>query len=291
MDRTIAFIGAAIGIGAHDSRTIDAAQHIKNSPNLQPLSDQHITAEWQATIEETIQGSELERVSAFCQQLANEIKQSIHHQTPFCVIGGDHSCAIGTWSGAASAIDGDLGLIWIDAHMDAHTPDTSSTGNIHGMPVAALLGKGAKQLTDIEFTGAKIKPANICLIGIRSFEPEEEALLSALGVTIYDNEAVASFGINELLLRAHQHVTKNTKGFGISIDIDGIDPIDAPGTGMHVPNGIGGDALCHALSELPDDKPLLGIEIAEFNPHLDSEHKTEQLIVTLITSIFKRTNT
>jgi arginase len=186
------------------------------------------------------------------------------------------------WSGAASAINGDVGLIWIDAHMDAHTFETTYTKNVHGMPVAALLGKGDIKLTDILTNQPKIKPENLCLIGIRSFEHEESELLKHLGVTVYTNKDIQHDGLETLLVRAHAQVTRHTAGFGFSIDLDGFDPEYAPGTGTPVAAGIDAHDFCRIISRWANDSKLIGFEIAEFNPHLDVDKITEKTMVDII---------
>jgi arginase len=202
----------------------------------------------------------------------------------FCVVAGDHSSAIGTWSGVYDAIhqQGDLGLIWIDAHMDAHTPETSPSGNIHGMPLACLLGYGYKNLISILQNAPKLKPENICLIGVRSFEEGEENLLKNLGVKVYFMDEVQSRGFKSVMQEATHHVKKNTAKFGVTIDIDAIDPIEAPGVDVPEPNGIRINELREGFQEIINDKKLLGVEIVEFDPHLDINQQTEKLVVSLI---------
>ncbi len=220
--------------------------------------------------------------------LGNVVYEMAVEQKPFCVIGGDHSCAIGTWSAVAYAYKGhDIGLIWIDAHMDSHTPDTSTTQNIHGMPVAHLLGEGYMEFTHLFDHGSKIKPHNICLIGVRSFEKGEAARLARLGVKIYYMNEIKERGIDTVLNEACEYVCKSTYGFGISIELDAIDPIDAPGVGCPESGGIQGSALVNALKQLVPNKPLLGLEIAEYNPLRDENQITAQLAVDLIHAAIK----
>ncbi|PIO67544.1 arginase domain protein [Teladorsagia circumcincta] len=195
---------------------------------------------------------------------------------------------MGTWSGVASAIRpyGDLGLIWVDAHMDAHTPSSSPSGNIHGMPVAHLLGYGDKNLIRIGDRLPKILPHNMCMVGIRSYENGEQELLERLGVRIFYMDEVERRGIAEVMHEALYMVTRNTVGFGMSIDIDGFDVADAPAVGTPAENGIAASEFLRAVLTL-DLSKLLATEIVEFLPKLDDPHKSsERLVVNLMESIY-----
>ena len=207
-------------------------------------------------------------------------------ETFFLSIGGDHSSAIGMWSGVASALrpKGDMGLIWFDAHMDAHTPQTTESGNIHGMPLAVLLGHGDPQLTHISDPLPKIKPENLVLIGIRDYQTGESELLKALNVRIYFMEEVADRGINVVMEEALKIVSCNTIGYGFSFDLDGLDPVSISAVGTPVANGINPDSFLLCLS-LFQQFPPLAFELVEYNPSLDSDLKTltfiQQLMETL----------
>ncbi len=228
-------------------------------------------------------------IAQSCEKLASLSYQYANQKQPFISFGGDHSCAIGTWSGASTSLDTqgeELGLIWIDAHMDAHTPQTSTTGNPHGMPLAALLGYGDAALTEVFSEIKKLKPENIVLIGIRSYEEGEKNLLDKLGVRIYYMDEVSERSFAVVMQEALNIVQKKTAGFGISIDIDGIDPSDAPGTGMHESGGIKAEDLCQALKQIKPKAPFIGIEFAEFDPNCDQNNKTQQLIVRLVEAVF-----
>lgn len=206
----------------------------------------------------------------------------------FVTLGGDHSSAIGTWSGASTGIAkrGDLGLIWVDAHMDSHTPETTPSENIHGMPLATLLGYGDPSLTSVRTSTPKIKPEHLCLIGVRSFEAEEKKLLEHLNVRIFYMEEINERGIEIVLSEALTIATTGTAGFGISFDLDAIDPIEAPGVGTPAPNGLSSKHLFNAMKLWNNHPLLIGLEIAEFNPSLDKNHQTEEIIFDLIETLF-----
>lgn len=221
-------------------------------------------------------------------QLGEAVANLAENEERFCVFGGDHSSAIGTWSGYAFAKRkyGDIGLIWIDAHMDCHTPYTSETKNIHGMPLAHLLGHGDAQLIHVLDDKPALKPENICLIGVRSYESGEAKLLKSLGVKIFFIDEVHKLGIAKVLSLAYQHVSKNTCAVGVSLDLDGIDPIDAPGVGCPVDNGIKGNELIKALRTEINSKNIMAAEIVEYNPIKDIDKKTAKLAVDLFDAIY-----
>lgn len=226
----------------------------------------------------------LTAIGELCQQLALKVNHLLEHNKFFTVLGGDHSCAIGTWSGAFNAIkdQGPLGLIWIDAHMDSHTPHTSLSGNVHGMPLASLFGFGLASLIYILNSEPKLKPENVCLIGVRSFERGEAALLKELNVRVFFMEEIKERGLKVIMQEALERVTCNTAGFGVSIDIDSLDPMDAPGTGVAESNGLRATDLLSALESISEHPKLIGAEIVEFDPTRDLNHKTEKLIACML---------
>jgi arginase len=202
----------------------------------------------------------------------------------FLVVGGDHSCAIGTWSGVADALrpSGALGLIWIDAHMDMHVPETSHSGAINGMPVAALLGHGASQLTSIARSGAAIDPRHLCLIGARSFEPEEVEFAQRHGVRVIDMPEVKRRGLKAVLAEAHAIATRGTAGYGVSLDLDAFDPAEAPAVGTPAPGGIRAADFLAPWRALTRAQACVGIEIVEYNPGRDRAGCTAQLMRDLV---------
>jgi arginase len=284
--KALALIGFASGIAANNPDCALGPWYLYYHPNLfHPLSTY-----WQAIIQTTshVRGMDvLPLVEKNLLELAQAVVPFANEQQSFCVIGGDHSCGVATWSAVAHANRkrGNIGLIWIDAHMDSHTPETSESKNIHGMPVAHLLGEGELSLRQILDTNPKLKPEHLCLVGIRSYQKGEAELLSRLGVKIYFMEEVQQRGIDVILAEAHTIVTQNTCGYGISVDLDVIDPKDAPGVGCREPDGIEGNALIRALAKITDKK-LLGLEIAEYNPMFDEGEKTARLLIDIIKVVY-----
>lgn len=209
---------------------------------------------------------------------------------PFCVIGGDHSAAIGTWSGVSVAhrSQGHIGLIWIDAHMDSHTPETSLTQNVHGMPVAHLLGQGISTLCQLLDNDPKIKSEHLCLIGVRSYEAAEAQFLRQQGVRVYFMDEVIARGIDVVLQEAWDMIALQTCGIGMSIDLDGFDPNDVPGVGNPEIGGLAVQPFLSALTEIrrTRETPFLGLEITEYNPLNDRDAKTAQVILALLQAVY-----
>lgn len=289
---SLSLIGYASGIAANDEACGEGPLLLQKDGLEKQLSiQQHLAAYWQAMLIPRYgnKNDRLQRVVELNTQLAALTFDLVQQNKPFTVLGGDHSCAIGTWSGAAAALaqqNSELGLIWIDAHMDSHTFETTLTGNIHGMPLAALLGIGGSSLTHIAMPHPKINPKRLVLIGIRSFESEEEKLLQRLGVRIYNMEAIAKQGFEFVLSDAITYVKENSLGFGVSLDLDSVDPADAPGVGVPEANGILGKDLCQGLKQLRKASQLIGVEVVEYNPYHDKGFKTKKLIQEILLSIF-----
>ncbi|MFZ9034657.1 MAG: arginase [Francisellaceae bacterium] len=265
------FIGAAVGNCAGILGCQEAPAIIKNKLNL--------NAHWYKTIEFKGQArrfAALDSIANFSIELARTTGELVRQNQTFITIGGDHSCAIGTWSGVFDAI-GDFGLIWIDAHMDAHTPESSESGNIHGMPVATLLGYGHEKLTRILHNTPKLKAENIILIGIRSYEEGEAELLKELGVTIFDIDAVHKLGFEACFDHAVNQFKAKSLKYGISFDLDGLDPSEIDALGTPVEDGIALFEVLPCLNKI-DVKDLVGLELTEYNPSLDSDDKGVEVI-------------
>jgi len=279
-------LGYASGVAGKDSDAGDAPAVIQ-----QALQQQGYSYQWDKIIYPD-SGVLTDVISRSCSELAAAVSVLAKQQVSFSVIGGDHTCAIGTWSGVYDAMHekGDIGLIWIDAHMDSHTPETSESKRVHGMPAACLLGYGYSSLTAILQQTPKIKPENLCFIGIRSFEKGEAELLARLNVRVYFMEEVKERGLMTVLKEAVKHVSSHTIAYGLSIDLDAIDPSEAPGVDVPEPDGIHAADLINGLSEIASDPKLIATEIVEFDPSRDKNHMTENLVVSLLESIHGNRN-
>ena len=221
-------------------------------------------------------------VSRLCGELAVAVADAARRGALPCVLGGDHSCAGGTWTGVARALQGDLGLVWIDAHMDAHTPGTSHTGRLHGMPLAWLLGQDDDPLYGL--AAGVLEPQHVALLGVRSFEPEERARLDRLGVRVVYMEEIRSRGLPAVLDEALGIAGRGTAAFGISVDLDVVTPEEAPGVGTPVPGGIAGAQLARALERIGGHPQLAAVELVEYCPRLDPTGGTARIAVDIAAS-------
>lgn len=285
--QTTNLIGYAVGVAGAEGSVDEGPLTLQQSSLLATFKP---LIQWSAMIESARLSAMtiVEQVKQAGEALAHEVSLQVQQHASFAVIGGDHTSAIGTWSGVYDALykQGELGLIWIDAHMDSHTPQTSESGRVHGMPLACLLGYGDHALINILHATPKIQPHNLCLIGVRSFEKGEAELLKRLNVRVYFMEEVRERGFAVVLQEAVQHVSAQTIKYGISLDLDAIDPLDAPGVDVPEPNGIRIQDLLLGLSLVAKDKRYVGTEIVEFDPSRDKNKMTEKIIVAILQQLY-----
>ena len=277
-----AFIGYASGWGAQIRETENGPASLLNSGILSSLTTPWIWKETFFPLKTTQEidlppGSlTLPYIVDLCHRTSLMVEKVLqNHQFPV-VIGGDHTVAIGTWAGVAHHFHAKqkFGLIWIDAHMDSHTMETTPSKAYHGMPLASLLGFGEDSLVNVLEEGPVLSPQHVCLIGVRSYEEGEAALLKRLGVRVYFMKDVQARGFKILLQEAIQHVKQGTQGFGLSIDLDAFDPQEAPGVGTPEPGGLSAMDVIPALSMIQNDPSFKALEIVEYNPVLDKGRKT-----------------
>ncbi len=287
----INLIGVASTLGVTCPGCEHAPQLLHESGLISHLQQLNIKAQWHAMLEADTQPNTSidQALNDLIQKLARIVQVQVEKHNLFVVLGGDHSCAMGTWQGVYNAIHnrGSFGLIWIDAHMDSHTPSTSPSGAYHGMPLAWLLGAmpgagalpGGKQFLD---------PAHLSLVGVRAFEAEEAQLLEQLGVRVFSLDEVRSRGMVSVMNEALSRAAQATCGYGVSLDLDAIDPLDAPGVSIQESDGLRSAELLKGLSVLKKADGLLGIEIVEYNPSHDIHRKTSELIFLLLTHMLPR---
>ncbi len=201
------------------------------------------------------------------------------------ILGGDHSISIGSVAGVTRGRR--TGLLWVDAHGDFNTPETSPSGNVHGMPLASLLGIGDRRLTGVGGEGAKVHPEDVVLVGIRSLDPDERRLLKTHGVTVYTMTEVDRLGI----ARIAEEVIEKFSGLPqvhVSFDADVLDPEIAPGVGTPVPGGLT-FREAHLLMELLSESGLVtSLDLVEVNPILDRKNRTAEIMVGLAASLLGR---
>lgn len=240
---------------------------------------------WRAIIRESqsrLVHSEIGSIRTFSKRLSSAVLAVCKARHMPVVIGGDHSCAIGTWTGVSHAQSGSIGMLWVDAHLDSHTPETSHSGAIHGMPLACLLGHGDKSLVQLEPRRPVLDPRYTVVIGARSFEPEEYQLLLTQGVKIYTMADIEQHGLDAVFSVAMERVTQCPHGYGISIDLDAFDPKEVAAVSVPEPGGLCFQRLLACLYPATRNHKLLGVEIAEFNPSFDATGRTSRSIQNLI---------
>jgi arginase len=226
----------------------------------------------------------LPQIAATCERVAEMVARvAAAGQMPL-VLGGDHSVAMGTVAGVAKGKRSKIGMIWIDAHADSNTPETSPSGNVHGMPVAALVGNGPKELTHIAGFGPKLDGANVAIIGLRDVDEKEKENVRGAGIAAFTMRDIDERGMRAVMQEAIARATQGTAGFHLSFDMDAIDPVDAPGVGTPVRGGIT-YREAHLLMEIASDSgKMLSMEVVEVNPVLDTANRTALLAVELIMS-------
>ena len=229
----------------------------------------------------------LTTITDVCDLLRMEVEMSLDRDMLPIVIGGDHSIAMGTISGTSSFYrkkNQSIGLIWVDAHADMNTPASSPTGNLHGMPLSTLLGKGIPQLVELGGFAEKLRPENVALIGIRTLDHEEKRICRESGIRYFTMREIDERGMAAIMKEAVAVATKGTSGIHLSFDVDGIDPLDAPGVSTPVTGGLSYREAHLALEMIADTGMLTSMEFVELNPMRDVAHKTAELLVELVQS-------
>ncbi len=218
-------------------------------------------------------------------QLAHSVDEAVESGRFPLVFGGDHSIAIGTLAGVSKHYE-NLGVIWYDAHGDLNTGDTSPSGNIHGMPLAVSLGIGHERLTEIENYTPKIKPENIVIIGARSLDDGEKELIQEKGIKVYTMHEIDRVGMTQVIKESVEYLKDRTDGVHLSLDLDGLDPHDAPGVGTPVMGGISYRESHLAMEMFAEANMITSAEFVEVNPILDEKNTTASVAVGLMGSLF-----
>lgn len=278
-----------LGVASYLGGTIDShhygAEVVRDDWLQHTLNHPKLKLRWHLLYPENT-GSKYTRLLNLNSAISRYIQTWIEQKQVFLVISGDHSSALGTWAGVLNGLEPlqQFGLLWLDAHMDAHTFTTTPSGNIHGMPLSALLGKADPYLAPLCPTQKYIKPENLVLLGIRSYEAEEQALLEENGVRIQFAKDLTDFVPS--LVDAIAKLSQSCDKIGISIDLDCIDPQDAPGVETPVSFGIRAQVLLQALVQIKQHPKICGLEISEFNPLNDKYQKTLHLINAIVESFY-----
>ena len=229
----------------------------------------------------------LKEIRSACERLNTRVRRIMDEGSIPVVVGGDHSMAIGTVAGVAGHFrkKGErVGLIWVDAHADMNTPETSPSGNIHGMPLGALLGYGAPELVELGGFAPKVEADNVALIGIREVDEGEREIVLRSGIHYYEMMKVDARGMGAVIQEAVELASRGTAGIHVSFDMDAVDPDYAPGVGTPVPGGLSLRESHLLMEVVADTGRLVSLEIAELNPIHDNANATGQLVCDLVAS-------
>ncbi len=229
----------------------------------------------------------LDEIKAACELLAADVRGALESGELPIVLGGDHSIAIGSVSGVASFYrrrNEPVGLIWFDAHADMNTPETTPSGNIHGMPLAVLLGYGAPELTGIEGFSPKLDPRFCAHIGARDVDPGERELIRRLGLRFFTMREIDERGMSACVDEAVHIASQAPAGYHVTLDVDALDPGDAPGSGTVVRGGLTYREAHLAMEKIAEAGGALSLEVVEINTALDINNRTAELGVELILS-------
>jgi arginase len=234
----------------------------------------------------------LREISDACGQLAKDVKKTLESSELPIVLGGDHSIAIGSVAGVTSFYrqrGETVGLLWFDAHADMNTPETSPSGNIHGMPLAVLLGYGAPELTGIEGFSPKLDPAFCAHIGARDVDTGERELIRRLGIRFFTMREIDERGMSACMDEAISIALKASAGYHVTLDVDALDPGDAPGSGTVVRGGLTYREAHLAMEKIAEAGGALALEVVEINTALDINNRTAELGVELMLSALGKT--
>ncbi|HEY3443490.1 MAG TPA: arginase [Paludibaculum sp.] len=296
MKKTIAILGAPLDLGA-GRRGVDMGPSALRVANLNArlhsigckVEDLGNVSVEQAESARVGPASAryLKAIAATCDALARRVEKAAGQGKFPLVLGGDHSIAIGTISGMAQHFrkkQQKLGVIWLDAHTDMNTPETSPSGNVHGMPLACLVGEGPRALTHLYGVSPQVDPKNVVLVGIRDVDITEKHVVQKSGVRVFTMRDIDERGMRAVMQEALQIASAGAAGVHLSLDMDGVDPDEAPGVGTPVRGGISYREAHLAMEILSDSRKLTSMEVVEVNPVLDTANRTALLAVELVMS-------
>lgn len=292
--QVIRIIGVPIDLGA-DRRGVDmgpsAMRYAGLNARLQRLGwDVEDLGNLEVPIPETreIKNKQLkylEEIVKVNEQLHLKVAEAIKEGVVPLILGGDHSLGIGSLAGLASS-GRRFGLIWFDTHGDYNSLETTSSGNIHGMPLAVANGIGAKELTSIGGERKKIREENTVIIGVRDLDDQEREMLRRSKITVFTINDIDQRGMKDVVNEGIRIASLGTDGIHVSFDVDVIDPAEAPGVGTPVVGGITYREAHLAMELIADSSLLMSMDMVEVNPILDYQNKTAELAVGLICSAF-----
>jgi len=229
----------------------------------------------------------LQEIAETCKDLATNVEKSLGEGFLPLVLGGDHSIAAGVAAGVSAFFRKDkkqIGYLWLDAHGDMNTPDSSPSGNVHGMPLAAIMGYGAPELVDLLGFKPKAEPGNIVIVGARDLDAQERKIVKKSGVHVFTMRDIDERGMREVMSDALKYCLDDTAGIAVSLDMDFVDPSDAPGVGTPVRGGVTYREAHLAMEMIADSEAMVSLEIVEINPIIDEHNRTALLGVELVLS-------
>jgi arginase len=229
----------------------------------------------------------LDEIAQTCKGLAEMVRKTLDEDIFPLVLGGDHSIAVGTVAGAAAHFNKTgkrIGVIWLDAHGDMNTPESSPSGNIHGMPLASIMGFGPPELVDLAGIKPMVEPRNVALVGIRDLDSKERRFAKESGVHVFTMRDIDERGMREVMAEALRFAGDDTAGIAVSLDMDFVDPSDAPGVGTPVRGGVTYREAHLALEMIADSRAMVSFELVEINPVIDLHNTTALLGVELVLS-------
>jgi arginase len=231
----------------------------------------------------------LNEITMTCSALADMVLKALSAGETPLTIGGDHSCAAGSVSAVAEFYrrrKQKVGLIWMDAHSDINTPDTSPSGNVHGMPLAAIMGLGPSELSNLYGWCPKVPPDNCVIVGVRDIDLVEKENIRRAGVEVYTMRDIDERGMRTVMEEALRIAGRGTAGYHVSLDMDWVDPEDAPGVGTPVRGGATYREAHLAMEIIADHGRMLSFEVVEVNPVIDEHNRTAELACELAASAF-----
>jgi len=229
----------------------------------------------------------LQEISETCLDIAQTVEKSLGEDFLPLVLGGDHSIAAGVAAGVAAHYRKEkkqIGYIWLDAHGDMNTPESSPSGNVHGMPLAAIMGYGPTELVDLMGFRPKAEPGNIVIVGARDLDAQERKIVKKAGIHVFTMRDIDERGMREVMADALKYAMDDTGGVSVSLDMDFVDPSDAPGVGTPVRGGVTYREAHLAMEMIADSEAMVSLEVVEINPILDEHNRTALLGVELVLS-------
>ncbi|HEY7914555.1 MAG TPA: arginase [Blastocatellia bacterium] len=241
----------------------------------------------EAIVEVNPRARYLKEIAGASRELAEKVEAALDEGAIPIILGGDHSIAIGSVSGVAAYYrkrGEKIGIIWLDAHPDINTPSTTPSGNIHGMPLAAILGHGPRELTEIAGFAPKVLPENVAIIGARSIDPGERELIKTLGLRVFTMSELDERGMAQVISEAIEIASRDTAAIHATMDMDFIDPFYAPGVGTPEPGGATFREAHLAMEKMAASGRVVCVEVTEVNPLYDQTNQTGQLAVGMVLS-------